>query len=276
MHNLKLFVTLNQISIIMAITFLNFTQAELNNFLADKRPLHKHMSLESALNSLNNQILWFANPTTWKDPFESRFVMAKYIKNGKEITYPWYNRIFCTCLTQTAASEAYWTPYSQQQIGVEFKINRQVLIKQLEEYSTNYEIFIGRVEYMMTKEIRGALSSIPFSPPIPVKETREWWARLLLLKRNAYRYEDEIRIIIIKKDTTKEKGISLKYSCANTDLIQSIVLDPSIEANTFSMLREIFETKYKFLPFNNKSNKLSHRVTKSQLYAKQKVHQFKL
>ena len=166
MHNLKLFVTLNQISIIMAITFLNFTQAELNNFLADKRPLHKHMSLESALNSLNNQILWFANPTTWKDPFESRFVMAKYIKNGKEITYPWYNRIFCTCLTQTAASEAYWTPYSQQQIGVEFKINRQVLIKQLEEYSTNYEIFIGRVEYMMTKEIKGALSSIPFSPPI--------------------------------------------------------------------------------------------------------------
>jgi len=65
------------------ITFVNITEDE---FLENKL-LYKHMPLENALRSLNEKYLWFANPFTWKDPFEKRFLEAKYIKKGKEVGF---------------------------------------------------------------------------------------------------------------------------------------------------------------------------------------------
>ena len=181
----------------MGIIFLNISEED---FKKNKKPLHKHMSLESALNTLNNSVMWFASPTTWKDPFESRFVDAKYKHNGKLKSFPLKDKVFCACYTETAASEAYWTPYSQQQVGVEFVINRNELLKQLESHANRYDIYIGKVEYMKTASIKRPLSMIPFSVPHPRVWTKEWCARLLLLKRNAYKYEDEMRIMIIKKE----------------------------------------------------------------------------
>lgn len=249
----------------MPIKFLNISEAE---FLSKKK-LYKHMSLENALATLNNHTLWFANPTIWKDPFESRFVSAKYVDNNKKtIDFPWIDRVFCACFTETAASEAYWTPYSQQQIGVEFRISRQELLRVLKNYADAYDIFIGKVEYMLTSHIKGPVNSIPFSAPIPTKNSKEWWARLLLLKRVAYRYEDEIRIIIVKRDKTLENGIQIKYHCPDTSLIDSIVLDPTIGKYTEELLKDTFANKYGFTPIANRIGRRQPRVLKSQLYAK--------
>ena len=96
------------------IQFVNMTEAE---FLK-KKLVYKHMSLENALRTLETQSLWFANPENWKDPFEKRFLNAKYISKGKEVAFNWKNRLFCTCVTQTISSEAFWHTYSQGEIGV--------------------------------------------------------------------------------------------------------------------------------------------------------------
>lgn len=55
------------------IRFVNITEEE---FL-DSKLLYKHMPLENALRTLKNKRLWFANPATWVDPFEKRFLEAK-------------------------------------------------------------------------------------------------------------------------------------------------------------------------------------------------------
>lgn len=55
----------------MGLEFVNITREE---FLS-KKLLHKYMPLEYALDSLNNRHLWFANPATWKDPFEKNLSM---------------------------------------------------------------------------------------------------------------------------------------------------------------------------------------------------------
>lgn len=94
------------------IRFVNISEEE---FL-DSKLLYKHMPLEYALSALKNKSLWFANPTTWTDPFEKRFLEAKYTKGGREITFNWPGRVFCTCMTQTQSSEAYWNAYSHGEI----------------------------------------------------------------------------------------------------------------------------------------------------------------
>ena len=73
----------------MDIKFLNITK---DNFFSTKL-LHKYMPLEYALKTLAERKLWFANPVTWKDPFEKRFIEAEY-ENGKNGSreFPWKNR----------------------------------------------------------------------------------------------------------------------------------------------------------------------------------------
>ena len=77
------------------IQFVNITKEE---FLQSKL-LYKHLPLENALRTLKDKSLWFANPMTWKDPFERRFLEAKYMLNGEEKNFTWKGKVFCTCMT---------------------------------------------------------------------------------------------------------------------------------------------------------------------------------
>lgn len=254
----------------MEIKFVNITEKD---FLSTKL-LHKYMPLEYALRTLNNNELWFANPIKWKDPFEKRFIEARYINGSRNFDFPWKNRVFCICMTENTTSEAYWNTYTQQQIGIEFKILKKELLKELERHSSEYDIYIGKVEYMKPADIKRSISKIPFATPEPVLDSDELYARLLLLKRNAYKFEDEIRIIIVKENETSEPGFNLKYRCLNTDLFDSITLDPSLLSDTTSLLKEIFESKYKFTSIPSGKG-FKHRVMKSQLYAEQKPQTIK-
>ena len=252
----------------MGIQFVNIAEDEFFKTTL----LHKYMPLEYALKTLNEKKLWFANPTSWKDPFEKRFIEAQYKSKSERLSsFAWKDRVFCICMTQTTTSEAYWNTYSYQQIGIEFRVNKRRLYDELQKVQNQYDIYIGKVEYMKTSDIKKEpISSIPFRKPIPKVNSSEWKARLLLLKRIAYKYEDEIRIILVKRKKTKEHGINLEYQCKNTDLIETIVLDPSLDDNTTALLKEVFENKYDFKPKLNKNNRLQRRVLKSQLYATQK------
>lgn len=229
------------------------------------------MPLENALSFLNEKYLWFANPSTWKDPFEKRFLDAKYLKKGKEVSFNWKGRVFCTCLTQTQTSEAYWNVYNQGSIGVEFRIYREQLLKELSKYDKTYQIYIGRAEYLRTSDIKKDLKDIPFNPAIApdVKINSDKFAsRLFMLKRIAFMYEDEIRIVIVKKKSTQENGIKVNYSCDNVSLIHQIILDPNLGENTSSLLKKAFVREYGFTPFVGKVHN-NPRVLQSQLYAKQ-------
>lgn len=256
----------------MSVKFINITKEE---FLKTKL-LHKYMPLEYALKTLNNTELWFSNPTKWKDPFEKRFLEACYVDNGNDCNFLWKNRVFCICMTQTAISEAYWNTYSQQQIGIEFRIVKHKLLNELQRYADEYDIYIGKMEYLKTHEIKRQISKIPFEEPVPDIKSPEWYARLLLLKRVAYKYEDEIRVIIVAKKEIMELGINLKYECKNTDLIRSILLDPSISENTTKLLKDVFKEKYEFNSTFNTKDKEQPRVMKSQLYAEQNPQKIKI
>lgn len=267
------------------IVYININKDE---FVNSSRPLYKHMSLNNALRTLNKHFIWFSNPTEWKDPFEGRFLTAKYHRGNEILDFPWVNRVYCTCVTLTASSEAFWTPYSQNQIAIELRINRQQLITELESYLDKYDIYVGKVNYQQTDVITGELHTIPFTTNILQPFSEMWCAELLLLKRNAYKYEDEVRIIMVEKqkkiksDTdsimTKpnvKKGIKVGFKCKNTDIIKDIILDPSLERDTEMMLKNVFEEIYDFKPISN-SAKAHRRVMKSGLYTKQKPKDLKL
>lgn len=78
----------------------------------------------------------------------------------------------------------------------------------------------------------------------------------MLLKRIAFKYEDEIRILAVKKYKTKENGIKLSYSIEPNKLIDTITIDPNVGLNTEHTLKKLFTHEYNF-----------EKVYKSQLYS---------
>ncbi len=246
--------------------FVNITRKE---FLSDAL-LYKYMTLESALITLDTKKLWFANPTTWKDPFEKRFIEAKYLDGKEEKEFKWKNRIFSICMSQTKVSEASWRIYSPDSIGVQLRINRDVLLDELKKMEGDYNIYIGKAEYMKTDEITRNLSAIPFNPPQRTSvNTDIYAARLFMLKRLAFQYEDEIRIMLVKKDMKNpkySKGIMMPYKCENTDLIQRIVLDPTIGKNTYNLIRDFLIKKYGFTSYKKEDKTMFNRVIQSSIY----------
>lgn len=249
------------------VKFINITEEE---FLA-KDLLFKYLPLENALRTLKDKTIWFANPSSWKDPFEKRFLNAKYIRDNKEVKFKWKDRVFCSCFTQTITSEAFWNTYTQNSIGIEFRIDRKKLLEELKKADDSYKIYIGKVEYLKTEDIKRGLRSIPFNPPIPNStnlNTDLFAARLFLLKRIAFSYEDEIRIIIVKENSTKQNGIGFIYNCENTSLVQRIVIDPNIGDYTLSVLKRVFIEDFGFKPIIN-TGKAFNRVLRSTIYSNQ-------
>lgn len=180
----------------MAVKYLNITEAD---FLSGKR-IQKFLSLERALQLLENRKLWFSNPAKWPDPFERRFIDGEY-DGGKPFT--WHNRVYCMCITPIATSEASWKAYSENDFAVKLEFARQEYVDILNRACGQpgvMDVFFGTMDYQQTKDIEKPLSKIKFSDgaKLPIS-SKLFKARLLLLKRKAFKYESEYRAIIVKK-----------------------------------------------------------------------------
>lgn len=216
------------------VSFVNIEKAE---FLSRKL-IFKYVDIEHALKLLKTKNLWFANPTIWKDPFEKRFIEAKY--SGMD--FPWKDKVFCTCFTNVFNSEAFWKAYSNNGICAKISFYREGLLEILEQYANKNQgvkIFVGKAEYMKTHEITCPLGSIPFNPSIVPSMDDSFLARLLLLKRVAYQFEDEYRVLVVKNKKSKSpKGIDVPFRIDIDKLIERITLDPKLEPYTSSLLKE--------------------------------------
>lgn len=239
----------------MSVQFVNISESE----FFSKKLLFKYMPLESALTMMKEKYLWLCNPVIWKDPFEKRFIEAKYFDGKNEAEFPLKGRVFCTCFTQTTTSEAHWANYSNGKLGVSFRLRRTALLDILNKHYDEFDIYIGKVNYLKTASIKKKLHEIDIIKEIsPLKITsRNIQIQLLLLKRVAFSYEDEIRVLAIKKQKTKEIGIKLSLKTTQPfDLIERITLDPGTEMHTELMLKKLFKKEYGF-----------KKVYKSQLYS---------
>lgn len=256
------------------IEFLNIDDTD--GFLAEMPVLYKYMPLEHALGTLKNKMLWLADPGTWEDPFEKRFLNAKYKKaDGTETDFPYSGRTFATCLTRDRSSEAQWNVYSRGSIGIKFVINTTVLLEQLNEYAqkhSTFKVFFGKVEYHKREEIElKQLSKLKFEAEengVSIKKSlreKDFCARLFLLKRRDFKYEDEIRIIVFKDVKTDTKGTMFDYSCANHELFPQLMISPRVKENTEMMLKEYLK-QFDMDSFIDKSGRRQHRILKSHLY----------
>ena len=195
-----------------------------NKFVPEKDTayFYKYMDLESALLSLRNGNLRFQEPTRWEDKYEGRFYNADFSNVSTKTTdYPF---LYACCMTIKPHDDAAWKVYSYGKIGigahcVQFKINRNKFRKEIANSSKSKksEIYEGLVTYIKEeiisnihkktyKDYKGNIkTNVNYNTFFSVFD-RLKYLNLLLLKRDYFRHENEVRFFVIPSIAPKIKG----------------------------------------------------------------------
>ena len=163
----------------------------------------KYMTLEAFLTSLYCGTWRFFEPSKWNDKFEQRFYCAKYELCAAKNSTP---QLFATCVTRVKNSEAAWKVYSNGQgLGahcLQLELDIVELRKQLRASGFHFE------EKLIEYRPENIILDLHKKRKKYYKEyfssfTLDSFLNLLSLKRDAYSYEQELRLFVIPENGGK-------------------------------------------------------------------------
>lgn len=210
--------------------------------------ISKYMSLENALNILEEEELYLANPSVWQDPFESLFIKAEYELNGGNKRFndllPDNKYLYCTCFTQCFQSDAQWKMYNDHEIAVMIDFDVKKLFKKLSNFRN--DLYIGKAKYIeggwnkvreLDEKTRDAIKNPNDGNHLAAL------LGLMLRKRINYKYEEEIRLMCLRKpalakDGSYKSGITVKIPNIKK-CITTIRIDPRLGPRTTKAIKEI-------------------------------------
>lgn len=197
--------------------------------LSYARSFYKYLNLETALKCIGNNTIQFVEPSRWKDQYERRFYEADYsLQDAKDEECP---LLYSTCVTTTRFNEPSWVIYTYGKTGegaccVEFQLNkrkfRQQLVKALCEMTQSnkknkidYKVYEGVVMYCSQpmidrihyKQVLEKGAYVDNKYYLKYVERRgentkylDNYLNLLLMKREAFKHENETRFFIVQSD----------------------------------------------------------------------------
>jgi len=230
--------------------FLNLTETEKDS------PIYRIISIERLFELFNTKKNTLVNPVKWDDPFENFMMNATGELDGGELfSISFRDNFYGQCWTKTRESDAMWRIYSPDKKGARIKTTPRKLLKSLYDVSDEYRdksCFVGKVKYFTKPKLKLLLDN--YGENWILDNTGIGQARTLLFKRNAFKHENEVRIIFNSQGEYSTDDIH-SYTIDPFDLIDEIVFDPRILYKEFKG----FKKTLKQMGFKN-------RILKSKLY----------
>lgn len=195
-------------------------------------------------------------PTKWDDPFENVILKAEVVTSaGERGNFSFHDDVYGQCWTLETASDAMWQIYSRNKNAVRVRTTVGKLIGSLRAGHSQWAdstCFIGRVEYLKEAELKD------FGRTVFKNYGRaEAIARSLLVKRRAYKHENEVRLIYIEPRNMKHVDGVYSYPFEPRSIIDQVMVDGRV-------------TYQDFLPFKKRLIKLTglpdSQIMRSLLY----------
>lgn len=197
----------------------------------DKNTVFKYMPLERFVKSVDENELVFVNPENWYDPFERLYYGIDCSAKGYHTEH-----IACMCVSEKSSTneDASWRVYSDSSSkAVRLSIEKSKLFSILDNYAkqNGYRVYIGQVKYdFKKKDIIGLHNhkSPHYAEYFPNDMKREHYLSLMLLKRSAFKYENEVRVFLVKDIINFDSNKLLRIPCDYTanKLVSNIMLAP--------------------------------------------------
>lgn len=249
----------------------------LNDYKIKEVPiLNKYMPFKYLKENIENNKIVFVSPKTWQDPFEQIYYMAE---NFEKYNYKKPN-IFCMCLTEnsTRNEAAAWKMYQNETDKIiQVRFWAENMLKQLDEFcqSQNFSIYIGKINYSFFQaQIKNLYkkSNPLHTTYFPDNFSNENFLNLLLLKRSAFEFEQEVRIFLMpddeKPDLYSKNLFYVSPFDYNNATIYSLKIAPMLPYDESQKKEE--------LDYKNKLKKLlptldSKKFQQSHLYEPEKI-----
>jgi len=234
--------------------FLNINAVDLD--LSEE--IFRIFNFDYFLNDLKDNKLTLVRPHKWKDPFEN-FLLNSVgeLEDGTLVDFENIRDMYYgQCWSLKKECDGLWRNYKGNS---EFAVKVKTTTLKLFElaYDINYSFhnlsyFIGKVEYVTDNEIANFFKyKVDFSNYQSGLE----FAQTMLIKRNSFEYEGEVRLIV--RDKTKRNDDLLRIQIDINDLVDEIIFDPWIKP-------DLYEQKKNELIANGYTG----NITRSSLYDK--------
>lgn len=173
----------------------------------------------------------FLSPKKWEDPFETRYLDADAIENGKRVVLP-YIACLCFKMSKNDNSAAFWdAAKTDGDFFVRISFDLFQLCSALEKFAgrTNARIYVCAANYNYSVD---DLKNAHTNESIMKGSLEESYVRLMSLKRKAYKYENELRIFVVWDSENKHKEFEkykneglIRISCSPKQIIKKIMLE---------------------------------------------------
>jgi hypothetical protein len=240
----------------------------LNNQLQEKPYLHRIELLERFFQILDNKEMVMVQPQCWTDPMENIVFNARIIKNGKRFEHPAKDKIYGQCWSYDEDSYALWQIYTtkadangitKRHPGVRITTHLDRL-HQISDHN-NGLFYYGVVDYLTQKELLGLPKNEAFVKCLMSDEINEDQITSLLIKRNSYNYEKEVRLLAVPDESLvdpKNRRIC-RIKINPLEFISSVRLDPSLTIAEAKELKSKLVDQYGFKPTAIKQSTLGRQ-----------------
>ena len=184
-------------------------------------------------------------PVMWDDPFEN-FILRSPLRmsNGEVGGFGYHDNMYGQCWTLEKNSDAMWRIYSPLGDAVCVQTTVGKLVSSLfhglvirDSSTAPVSCFIGKVKYLTDPQLK-TFSEIAFKNDFRDHVSE----KSLLLKREGFEYEREVRLIFSDVSTKKHRDRVFKYCFNPSDVIERLTIDPKMsDRDYYCFLQEISE-----------------------------------
>lgn len=193
------------------------------------------MNFHHVVQLFEQQELFFAHPSSWQDPYETRLIHQEN------------HKIYAQCWCSKGVSDAMWRIYSPNHLGVRISTSTKKLRQALEraKKQAHFDFRMGDVSYISQSNLnkKARALHVELAHSFDISKTIE----LLYIKREAFDHETEYRVVLTEHEAEPEQIIKgLRVAINPMQLIDSILIDPRAPDELAAALAYYFKEKLGF------------------------------
>ncbi|MEW8687321.1 MAG: DUF2971 domain-containing protein [Candidatus Thiodiazotropha sp.] len=209
------------------------------------KPVYRIITKERLIELFQKGKNTLVHPSKWDDPYEN-FILKSQVrmKSGEVKAFDFHDNIYGQCWSRHKASDAMWRIYSPNKDGIRIKSTIRKLLSSLYFGNVNkpsMSCVIGKVEYLTETKLNNYANSIYVNGAL----SKDNLFRSLLVKRRAFKHENEVRLLYFDLDYTNA-GKLFSFGIKPHELIDQIMIDPRKTYSDFLMIKDEIKVKTGF------------------------------
>jgi hypothetical protein len=204
-------------------------------------PIYRIFTLRRGLETVIGKKLTLVRPSRWEDPYENALYQTKIQTGQGEAVSVESLRdcLYAQCWTEDGNSDALWRIYSPRKNGFRATTTVGKLLTAIRENAEirKSDCWIGKVNYCHQEIVEKLFSRIEVADITDSSGLAPM--KFLLIKRNAFQYEREVRIAYNHPDSNVNPHGNFKpFKIDPNTLFDRLLFDPRIDEEQFDRLED--------------------------------------